>query len=163
MEDRTIHPSMKAVRAAYALAAVVFVAAVWAYYKYTQGADGYDAPRWLPAIGLLVFLVPLRMQWQRSLVTLRLHDDHLTLETGFLSRARRTVDMAKIQDVTVRQTFGQRLMGVGDLIMETAGESGRIGIVNVDRPRDIADAIIAGSKRSSATRGGGSLTGSSGG
>src|SRR5271165_45386 len=48
MEDRTIHPSMKAVRAAYVLAAVVFVAAVWAYYKYAQSADGSDAPRWLP-------------------------------------------------------------------------------------------------------------------
>ncbi len=153
---------MKAVRAAYGLAAVVFVAAVWAYYKYAQSADGSDAPRWLPALALVVFLAPLRMQWQRSLITLRLHDDHLTLETGFLSRARRTVDMAKIQDVTVRQTFGQRLMGVGDLIMETAGESGRISIVNVDRPREIADAIIAGSKRSAATRGG-SLTGSTGG
>jgi membrane protein YdbS with pleckstrin-like domain len=161
MEDRTIHPSMKAVRAAYVLAAVVFAAVVWAYYEYARGANGYDAPRWLPALALFVFLAPLRMHWQRSLITLRLHDDHLTLETGFLSRARRTVDMAKIQDVTVRQTFGQRLMGVGDLIMETAGESGRISIVNVDRPREIADAIIIGSKRSSATRGG-SLTGSSG-
>jgi putative membrane protein len=155
MEDRTIHPSMKTVRAAYALAFLVFAAAVWAYYEYAQSADGYDAPRWLPALALVVFLAPLRMHWQRRLITLRLHDDHLTLETGFLSRARRTVDMAKIQDVTVRQTFGQRLMGVGDLIMETAGESGRIGIVNVDQPRAIADAIIEGSKRSSATRGGG--------
>jgi uncharacterized membrane protein YdbT with pleckstrin-like domain len=152
---------MKTVQAAYLLAALIFAAVVWAYYEYAQGANGYDAPRWLPALALVVFLAPLTMHWQRRLITLRLHDDHLTLETGFLSRARRTVDMAKIQDVTVRQTFGQRLMGVGDLIMETAGESGRISIVNVDRPREIADAIIAGSKRSSATRGGG-LGGSSG-
>lgn len=163
MEDRTIHPSMKTVKAAYLLAAIVFGAAVWAYDKYAQGASGYDAPRWLPAIALIVFLPPLKVHMQRRLITLRLHDDHLTLETGFLSRARRTVDMAKIQDVTVRQAFGQRLLGVGDLVLETAGESGRIGIANLDRPREIADAIIEGSKRSSATRGRGNLSGSSGG
>jgi uncharacterized membrane protein YdbT with pleckstrin-like domain len=91
------------------------------------------------------------------MISLRLHDDHLTLESGFLSRTRRTVDMAKIQDVTVRQTFGQRLLGVGDLILETAGESGRIGMANLDQPRIIADAIIEGAKRSSATRGRGNL------
>ena len=89
MEDRTIRPSMKTVHAAYVLAAIVFGAAIWAYYKYAQ-----DEPRWLPAIALIVFLPPLKMHWQRRLITLRLHDDHLTLEAGFLSRSRRTVDMA---------------------------------------------------------------------
>jgi uncharacterized membrane protein YdbT with pleckstrin-like domain len=157
MDDRTLHPSMKTVRAAYLLAGILFVAAVWAYYKYAP-----DEPRWLPALALVFFLPPLKMHWQRRMITLRLHDDHLTLETGFLSRTRRTVDMAKIQDVTVRQTFGQRMLGVGDLILDTAGESGRIGISNLDQPRNIADAIIAGSKRSSAIRGQGNLTGSSG-
>ncbi len=72
----------------------------------------------------------------------------LTLETGLFSRTRRTVDMAKIQDVTVQQSFGQRLLGVGDLMLESAGESGAIGIRNLDQPRVIADAIIAGSRRS---------------
>jgi putative membrane protein len=150
IEDRTIHPSMKTVQAGYALAALVFAAAVWGYYQYAS-----DEPRWLPLIALVVFLLPLKAHWQRRLVSLRLHDDHLTLESGFFSRARRTVDMAKIQDVTVRQTFGQRLLGVGDLVLETAGESGRISMANLDRPRQIADAIIEGSKRSSAARGGG--------
>jgi hypothetical protein len=55
--------------------------------------------------------------------------------------------MAKIQDVTVQQTFGQRVMDVGDLTLESAGESGSMGIKNLDRPRAIADAIINSSKR----------------
>jgi len=82
------------------------------------------------------------------IVTLRFHDDHLTLETGFLSRTRRTVDLAKIQDVTVQQTLRQRLLGTGDLMLESAGESGGMAISNLDRPREIADSIIEGSKRS---------------
>ena len=56
--------------------------------------------------------------------------------------------MAKIQDVTVQQTFGQRLIGVGDVLLEDAGQSGAMGIHNLDRPREIADAIIHSSKKS---------------
>jgi uncharacterized membrane protein YdbT with pleckstrin-like domain len=142
MADRTIRPSMKTVWAGYVLAILVIAAGVWAYYTYAA-----DRPRWLMAIPCVLLLPPLRMQLKRRLITLRLQDDHLTLETGFFSRTRRTFDMAKVQDVTVRQSFGQRLLGVGDVMLETAGESGRIAILNVDRPRDIADTIIAGSKR----------------
>lgn len=141
---------MKTVWAAYGVAIVVILAGVWAYFKFEP-----DWPPWVPAILLIVLLPPVRMHLRRRMITLRLHDDHLTLETGFLSRTRRTVDMAKIQDVTVRQTLGQRLLGVGDLMLESAGESGAMGIANVDSPRAIADQILASSKRSpGATRSG---------
>lgn len=63
--------------------------------------------------------------------------------------------MAKIQDVTVSQTPGQRLLGVGDLKLESAGESGSMGIRNVDRPRDLADAILAGANKLLRARGAG--------
>jgi uncharacterized membrane protein YdbT with pleckstrin-like domain len=133
---------MKSVYAAYLLAIAVALAGIWAVYQYAQ-----DQPRWLYLIPLIALLPPLNMHAKRRAVTLRFHDDHLTLETGYLSRTRRTVDMAKIQDVTVRQTFGQRLIGVGDLMLESAGESGAMAIKNLDRPREIADAIIDSSKK----------------
>jgi uncharacterized membrane protein YdbT with pleckstrin-like domain len=142
MEDRLIRPSMKTVYAAYVLAVVVIVACQWAYFEYLD-----DKPRWLLAVPLLALLPPIRMHLSRRLITLRLHDDHLTLESGMLSRTRRTVDMAKIQDVTVHQSLGQRMMGVGDLMLESAGESGRISLQNFDSPRDLADSIIDNSKR----------------
>jgi uncharacterized membrane protein YdbT with pleckstrin-like domain len=153
MEDRTLRPSMKTVWMAYALALAVFLAGLWAYETY-----GQDKPAWLIAIPLVVFLIPIRMHLRRRLVSMRLHDYHLTMETGFFSRTRRTVDMAKIQDVTVRQSLGQRLLGVGDLMMESAGESGRIAILNVDRPRQIADEIIQGSKQALIARAPGNIT-----
>jgi uncharacterized membrane protein YdbT with pleckstrin-like domain len=150
MEDRTIHPSMKTVWAAYGVAVVIVLAGIWAYFKYEP-----DWPPWVPVVLLIVLLPPVRMHLSRRMITLRLHDDHLTLETGFLSRTRRTVDMAKIQDVTVRQTLGQRILGVGDLMLESAGESGAMSIANLDSPREIADEILASSKRSpGATRSG---------
>jgi uncharacterized membrane protein YdbT with pleckstrin-like domain len=142
IEGVTIRPSMKTVWAAYALAIIVIAAGFWAYFQYAD-----DKPRWLLAIPFIALLPPFKMHMARRLVSLRFQDDHLILETGFLSRTRRTVDTAKIQDVTVKQTLGQRLLGVGDLFLESAGESGRMSIANLDRPRDIADAIINSSKR----------------
>jgi membrane protein YdbS with pleckstrin-like domain len=143
---------MKTVWAAYGLAIIVILAGIWAYFQYEQP----NWPAWVPAILLILLLPPIRMHLKRRIITLRLHDEHLTLETGFLSRTRRTVDMAKIQDVTVRQSLGQRLLGVGDLMLESAGESGRITIANLDSPRGIADEILESSKRShgGATHGG---------
>jgi len=137
---------MKTVWAAYGFASIVILAGIWAYFE-----DEPNSPAWVTAILLIVLLPPVRMHLRRRLITLRLHDDHLTLETGFLSRTRRTVDMAKVQDVTVRQTLGQRMLGVGDLMLESAGESGRMAIANLDSPREIADVIIESSKRSHGT------------
>jgi uncharacterized membrane protein YdbT with pleckstrin-like domain len=147
MEDRTIHPSMKTVWGAYVLAILIAAAGTWAYFTYAA-----DKPRWILAFLLIFFIPPLRMQMTRRMITLRLHDDHLTMESGFFSRTRRTLDMAKVQDVTVRQSFWQRILGVGDLMLESAGEGGRMAILNVDGPRDLADVIIAGSKRSANTK-----------
>ena len=143
MEDRIIHPSMKIVWVAYVFALMIVGAGVFLYNSYAQ-----DKPAWLMAIPLIVLLIPLRMHFTRRMITLRLQDHHLTLETGLFSRTRRTVDMAKIQDVTVNQTLGQRMLGVGDLVLEDSGQRGGMAIRNVDSPRAIADAIIASSKRS---------------
>jgi uncharacterized membrane protein YdbT with pleckstrin-like domain len=147
MEDRTIHPSMKTVWATYATAVLAIAVCIWAYFQFLP----YE-PRWFLALPLVLLLPPLRMQMKRRLVSLRLHDDHLTMESGLFSRTRRTLDMAKVQDVTVRQSFGQRMLGVGDLMLESAGETGRMTILNVDGPRELADEIIAGSKRSAGLR-----------
>ena len=142
LEDRTIYPSMKMVWAAYFVAAVLVLAGIWAYFHFQP-----DWPAWIPAL-LLVFLIPpIRMHIQRRSVSMRFHQDHLTVETGLLSRTRRTVDVTKIQDVTVRQTIGQRMLGVGDLMLESAGEAGGMAITNVDNPRAIADEILAASSR----------------
>ena len=152
MEDCTLHPSMKSVMLAYALAVIVAGAGAWGIYQYYDShSDKAYPPTWVYLIPLIALLPPLNMQLKRRMVTLKIHDDHLTLESGYLSRTRRTVDMGKIQDVTVRQSFGQRLMNTGDIVLESAGESGAMGIQNLDNPREIADGILNSSKKSQRT------------
>jgi putative membrane protein len=146
MKDCTLHPSMKTVVLAYVVAGVVALAAIYGVYQYS--GDHPDMSKWTYLIPLILLIPAVNMHLKRRVVTLRIHDDHLTLESGFLSRTRRTVDMAKIQDVTVRQSFGQRLLNTGDLLLESAGESGAMGIQNLDGPRELADGILNSSKKS---------------
>jgi uncharacterized membrane protein YdbT with pleckstrin-like domain len=142
MEDYTLRPSMKTVWAAYTLAIIILIAAIWALVEYAPAS-----PHWVLALPLVVLIPPAKMHLSRRLLTLRFHDDHLTIESGFFSRVRRTIDTAKIQDVTVKQTLGQRLLGTGDISLESAGEHSAVYIANLDRPRVVADAILHSAKR----------------
>jgi len=147
MEDRTIHPSMKAVYAAYVVAIAIALAGMWAIHQYADNPNNTPPANWVYLLPLVILIWPINMHANRRMITLRFQDDHLTLETGYFSRTRRTVDTAKIQDVTVQQSFGQRLMGIGDLRFEDSGPSGGMVISGIDDPRALADAIISSSKR----------------
>jgi membrane protein YdbS with pleckstrin-like domain len=93
----------------------------------------------LPAIAAL-FLVVRHMR--RRLVKLTILDDRLRYEAGFLSKTTRTMELAKVQDVRVDQTVGQRMLNIGNLSLETAGETSRIVMPSIDRPHEAADRIL---------------------
>jgi membrane protein YdbS with pleckstrin-like domain len=94
----------------------------------------------LPA--LAAFYLLLR-QIRRRMIKLTILDDRLRYEAGFLSKTTRTMELTKIQDVRVDQTLGQRMLNIGNLSLETAGESSRIVMPSVDSPHEAADRILA--------------------
>jgi uncharacterized membrane protein YdbT with pleckstrin-like domain len=146
MESRVVRPSLKTVLFWYALAAIVFALGVFIYNQYPWFED---KPAWLMGIPALLFIVPIRKHILTRLMKLTLGGDRLTLETGVFSKYTRTIDVVKVQDVTVRQTLLQRMIGIGDLSLETAGESGMMTIAGIDSPRAVAETILEASKRHS--------------
>ena len=136
-EHRVIRPSTKLVMAGYVLTALILAALAWLTYSYAL-----KEPNPWHALALLLFLFPMKRHLQTRLLTLTVEGDHLTLESGLISRSRRTVDLAKVQDVTVRQGIGQRILGTGDLTLETAGERSQMVIEGIDSPRSVADLIL---------------------
>jgi hypothetical protein len=70
----------------------------------------------------------------------------LRYEEGLLSKAIRSVQLSKIQEVRVDQSIGQRMLGAGDISIETSGETSRLEMDNLDRPQAIADELIAASQ-----------------
>ncbi len=143
MADRVIRPSMKRIKAGYVLALVVIIAAVVAYAWYLE-PDNY--PWWVPAISAIVLLLPIRAHIRRQLVKVTLSGDKLRYDLGLLSKTTRNIQLSKVQDVRVDQSLGQRMLGVGNISIETSGEASRLTVHNIDSPHAVADEIIAASQ-----------------
>jgi uncharacterized membrane protein YdbT with pleckstrin-like domain len=79
----------------------------------------------------------------------------LRYEEGLLSKTTRNIQLSKIQDVRVDQSLGQRMLGVGDISIETSGESSRLEVDNIDSPQGVAEEIIAASQQHGTTQAGG--------
>ena len=134
MPDVIIRPTLKFIKTGYAAVLVVVGAA---FYFASQGL----IPEWSPAVAALLFLWPIERNLRRQVSKLNISGDKLRWESGFLSKTTRTISLAKVQDVSVRQSLGQRITGTGDLSIETAGEASRLTIRSIDRPQHVADQI----------------------
>ena len=55
--------------------------------------------------------------------------------------------LREAKDVRFDQTLGQRMINTGDLSLETAGESSRIVMTSIDRPREIAEKLLEMSRQ----------------
>jgi len=67
---------------------------------------------------------------------------HLIAQRGVLSRTGTKVPLEAIQDATARQTLIERPFGVGDVLVETAGEHGTVVLDDLPRYELYSEAIL---------------------
>jgi len=140
MHAMQLRPSLKAVKLAYVL--VLILAAAIAGYWYTV-ANPPDIPVWVPLVVPGVFLLMTFIRHiQRRTTKLAVETERIRYEAGLFAKTTRIMELVKVQDVRVDQTLGQRMMNVGDLSLETAGESSRIVMASIDRPKEAAEHIL---------------------
>ena len=137
MADIVIRPSMKFIRAGYVITLLVVTAGI--ILSYQNLPPSY--PNWLPALWLVLFIWPIKRHIQRQAVKLTIAGDKLRYETGMASKSTRLIQLPKVQDVRVVQSFVQRLLGVGDISIETAGENSRLVVQNLDQPQQLAEQL----------------------
>jgi len=132
--------SVKLIKIGYVVSLLAAVAVV----VYLLAIHNQDERMWallaLPAL-LALYLVILHIR--RRLIKLTILEDRLRYEAGFFSKTTRTMELAKVQDVRVDQTVGQRMLDIGNLSLETAGETSSIVMQSIDRPHEAADRILA--------------------
>jgi uncharacterized membrane protein YdbT with pleckstrin-like domain len=142
MAEMIIRPTMKFIYLGYLLTTVLVVALVVVLMHVQWPPDIPSQLRpWIPWLPVLLLLWPLKRHLRNRLTKMTIMDDRLRYETGLASKTTRTILISKVQDVTVHQRVGQRILGVGDLSIETAGESSRLTIFQIDRPQEVADHI----------------------
>jgi len=138
MPDTIIRPSTKLIKLTYWLA--ILLAAVVLAYSYVD-----SAPRgivWLLLLPALILVWAAGVHIARQFTKLTVTGDRLRYESGILSKSTRTMELVKVQDVRVDQSLGQRMLNLGNLSIETAGETSRMTIGNIDRPNEVAERIL---------------------
>lgn len=144
MPESVIRPTLKLIKAGYAVAALLLAGSIFVHATYLR-----EQPfPFLPAACALLLLWPLARHARRGLTKATLTGDKLRYETGFLSKSTQTIQISKVQNVRVDRSLAQRLLGTGDIAIETAGETSRLTIANIDAPQAVADRIVAASQES---------------
>jgi uncharacterized membrane protein YdbT with pleckstrin-like domain len=140
-----LRASIKLIQVAYIFCLLLALAIV----GYLLAIHNQDDRMWaLLALPALLAVYTVVRHVQRRLVKLTIADGRLRYEAGAFSKTTRTMELAKVQDVRVDQTIGQRLLNIGDLSLETAGEASRIVIRSIDRPQEAAHHILDLSRNS---------------
>jgi uncharacterized membrane protein YdbT with pleckstrin-like domain len=142
MQELVIRPSIKFIKLGYATVILLIILAVAVETQFKDQMSPQVPPWALPAAFAVLLILPLSRHWKQRFTKMTMIGDKLRYETGMLSKSTRTIQLSKVQDVTVRQSLFQRMSGIGDLSIETAGESSRLTFPNIDRPQAIADRII---------------------
>lgn len=142
-----IKPSAKPLVAFCVFEGLLTIAIISAAFLYFPEYVTYTA---IAVVGIsLLLLIPRVIRLKSTQISIgagRLH-----YESGVLSKTSRTMELTKVQDVRVDQTFAQRMLGMGDLTLETAGESSRITMPGIDKPREAADYILQLARSKSTT------------
>ena len=138
MPDTIIRPSIKLIQLTYWLA--ILLAAVILAYSYVDSAPRWII--WLLLLPALIFVAAAVSHVSRLFTKLTVTADRMRYEAGILSKSTRTMELAKVQDVRVDQSLGQRMLNLGNLSIETAGETSRMTIGNIDRPNEVAERIL---------------------
>jgi len=90
-------------------------------------------------VGWLVVAVGPFVNWFFTLHVLT--TERLVVRSGVVARRGLEIPLEAINDVTFSQTVFERLLGFGDLLVESAGEQGQSRFSNIPRPEHFQSLI----------------------
>lgn len=133
----TVRPTMIFIKAGYALAVLGGIALVFLLASLSVPAS-ISIP-----LALALLLIPAYYHLRRNTIRYTVTDAKLQIDTGLIARTTRNIPLSKVQDVTVSATIPQRLLGLGDVIVDNASELGGSTVLhNIRNPRHYADLLL---------------------
>jgi uncharacterized membrane protein YdbT with pleckstrin-like domain len=89
-------------------------------------------------VGLLILLV---WHLQNKSSKLTINENEILYEKGLLSKERSEVNISSVRTTKVKQTFFERIFGVGSIEIYTAGDSPEIVAKGLPDPNRISEII----------------------
>ncbi len=100
-------------------------------------------PLWMAVIAsAIIFIFPISRHIQFRHTVYTLTNIKVEIQSGILSQTARNVPLRHIRDVTVSETFKERLIGIGDVLIDSDAVEGKITMNNINSPRRYADLIL---------------------
>ncbi len=135
----SISPTLMFIKAGYAAAAI---AAILFVGLFSLVFSSVTAWAWV-IFGLCFFLIPAFFHVKQRLVRYTLTDTKIEIDQGLVARTTQNIPIRRIQDVTVKTSILQRLLGFGDLVIDNASEQGgKIALKNINSPQKYADILL---------------------
>lgn len=145
MEEFVVRPSIKLLKTAYVVAFFTTICLGIARAMNMLPFGEYWWVCFLLPVLYLLWIVSRHIS--RTLTQLVINEDRVRFESGLLSKQMHSIDVAKVHDVRVEQSVKQRVVGVGNLSIETAGNATRIHMIDIDNPQQVADRILQLSRK----------------
>jgi len=102
-----------------------------------------SAPFQVALIGAVVCFIPAILRHIQLVNTIYiLTSTKIEIETGVFSKSSRNIPLRHVMDVLVSETFKERLIGIGDILIDTASSESKMKLDNITEPRKYADMIL---------------------
>ena len=147
----TLRPTLVFVLMRYMLAtlAVVAVAAlmgILSSYE-VEWITGSVAFFVILGVGIVAFMNPVYKHILRRREVYTLTNYKLEMRFGFIAKNVRNIPLDKIQDVTVTAAVWQRVANLGDIVIDSAAETGKIHLDDIHHPERYASMILGELRR----------------
>jgi membrane protein YdbS with pleckstrin-like domain len=107
-----------------------------------QNGDVQTVGLWITvavALAWAVWLGARLVSWQTTHFVVT--NERLVFRSGILAKHSRDIPLDKINDLESRQTFFERMLGAGDLLIESAGERGLQTFSDIPHPDAVQQEI----------------------
>ena len=95
-----------------------------------------------------IWLVSTWIQWNSTNFVLT--TDRLIYRSGVFAKKGMEIPLERVNNISSSQTFFERMLGAGDLLIESGGETGQERFSNVKRPFEVQNKIYQEIERTKA-------------
>jgi membrane protein YdbS with pleckstrin-like domain len=144
-----LRPTLIFVITWYFVAALV-VLAVAAGMGMLRGSDLVSSKiSWavIGAAAVIMFAIPVYKHILRLREVYTLTNHKLEMRFGLIAKTVRNIPLRNVQDVTVTSSVWERVLGLGDIVIDSASEAGKIVLSNIHHPERYADQILSELRR----------------
>ena len=128
--------------------AALVVAAVVLLFVVAANID-HDVPTYAALLVLLYALLRLVVAYLRWATTnFVVTTDRIVYRAGVLAKSGREIPLERLNDIAVNQSLFERLIGAGDLLIESGGERGQSHFTDVRSPFVVQNVIYRELERS---------------